>query len=224
MKKKKLIEIYKKKRKKKKLIWIIKIKKDKIIIGIDLGIKEYAITYDGSTHKHYPNFNKNKDILYLRNQINEINKKGFFNLNKKVDDFRKDKITKSLNKIIKNYIKLIIEDIIKSKPKIIKIEELNINGMKESNTRKFKSKHKFLNKLIDDCHWDLFRDLLSKECIKNNIDLVLVPQYYPSSKMCSRCGSIKLISLDDRTYVCEECNLVIDRDENAAINIRNYNL
>src|SRR5574344_1492234 len=102
MKKKKLIEIYKRK-KKKKLIWIIKIKKDKIIIGIDLGIKEYAITYNGSTHKHYPNFNKNKDIIKIRNQINEINKKGFFNLSKyEIELFKK--LNVKLNKLIKKYI------------------------------------------------------------------------------------------------------------------------
>ena len=220
MKKKKLIEIYK--RKKKKLIWIIKIKKDKIIIGIDLGIKEYAITYDGKCHKHYPNFNKNKDILKIRNQINEINKKGFFNLSKyEIELFKK--LNVKLNKLIKKYIIEIIEDIIKSKPSIIKIEELNIDEIKGYNKNYIKN-HKFLNKLIDDCHWDLFRDLLSKGRTDNNIELILVPQYYPSSKMCSNCGSHKNILLDDRTFQCEECGLLIDRDENAAINIRNYNL
>ena len=79
MNNKKLIKIYKRK-KKKKLIWIIKIKKNKIIIGIDLGIKEYAITYNGINHKHYPNFNKSKDILRIRKSINKINNKGFFRL------------------------------------------------------------------------------------------------------------------------------------------------
>src|SRR5574344_1274119 len=218
MKKKKLIEIYKRK-KKKKLIWIIKIKKDKIIIGIDLGIKEYAITYDGKCHKHYPNFNKNKDIIYLNSRLKQLSK--FFKTDKDNNDIAK--IEKKINKLIKKYLVNIINDIIKSKPKTIKIEDLNIKEMQEYNINNYNN-HKFLNKLIDDCHWDLFRHLLVDKCIKNNIDLVLVPQYYPSSKMCSSCGSIKLLSLDDRTYICEECNLIIDRDENASINIRNYNL
>ena len=93
--------------------------------------------------------------------------------------------------------------------------------MKEYNINKG---NKFLNKLIDDCHWDLFRELLEDKCIENDIELVLVPQYYPSSKICSHCGSYTNISLDDRTYICDECGLLVDRDENASINIRNYNL
>src|SRR5574344_1959672 len=128
MKKKKLIEIYKRK-KKKKLIWIIKIKKDKIIIGIDLGIKEYAITYNGSTHKHYPNFNKNKDILKIRKAINKINKKGFFYITKN-DRKLRDELIIELNDLIRESIIEIINDIIKAKPDIIKIEELNIKDMK----------------------------------------------------------------------------------------------
>ena len=221
---KKLITIYKdkKKHKKNKLIWIIKIKKNKIIIGIDLGIKEYAITYNGKFHKHYPNFNKNNDLMKIRKDINEINKKGFFYLDKKeVRLFIK--LTKELNELISNYIKAIVNDIIKSKPSIIKIEELNIAEMKNYNINNFDN-HKFLNKLIDDCHWDLFRELLEDKCKNNNIKLLLVPQYYPSSKRCSNCGSYKKILLDDRTFRCESCGLIIDRDENASINIRNYNL
>ena len=220
---KKLIKIYKKKhkRKKNKLIWIIKIKKNKIIIGIDLGIKEYAITYNGKYHKHYPNFNKNKDIIYLNSRIKQLSK--FFKTDKDIATIIK--LQKRLDRLIKKYLYTIISDIIKSNPSIIKIEDLNIESMKEFNykSRKIKN-HKFLNKLIDDCHWDLFRELLENKCIDNNIKLVLVPQYYPSSKMCSKCGSIKLLELDDRTFRCEECGLIIDRDENASINIRNYNL
>ena len=219
MKKKTLIEIYKKKRKKKKLIWIIKIKKDKIIIGIDLGIKEYAITYDGSTHKHYPNFNKNKDIMYLNSRIKQLSK--FFKTDRDIADI--NKIEKKINKLIKKYLANIINDIIKSKPKKIKIEDLNIKEMKEYNINNYNN-HKFLNKLIDECHWDLFRELLKDKCIENDIELILVPQYYPSSKMCSKCSSIKLLELDDRTYMCNNCGLIIDRDENASVNIRNYNL
>ena len=180
--------------------------------------------FDEFKSKKVDNFNKDKDILRIRNRINKINNKGFFYITNNDKKLRNELIIE-LNEVIRETIIDIIDDIIKSKPSIIKIEELNIEEMKNYNSTNSEIKnHKFLNKLIDDCHWDLFKKLLEDKCIENNIELILVPQYYPSSKMCSNCGSIKLLSLDNRIFQCEECGLIIDRDENASINIRNYNL
>ena len=95
--------------------------------------------------------------------------------------------------------------------------------MKKNNKINFRN-YIQLNKMIDDCRWDIFKDILQKECIKRNINLILVPQYYPSSKLCNNCGNYLDIRLEERTYICPYCGQVIDRDENASINIRNYNL
>ena len=205
MKKKHVVEIHKK-LKKKHIVYIIR--KKKIIIGIDLGIKEYAITFNGKEFKHYKNFNKvDNELIKLRSELK----------------YNRNNVSKIIE-LIEYHIKNIINDILSDNNiKSIKIEDLNINEMKESNKLKFK-KYDYINKMIDQCRWDLFRDILQKECNKKNINLILVPQYYPSSKLCNRCGNYLDIKLEERTYICPYCGQVIDRDENASINIRNYNL
>ena len=205
MKKKHVVEIHKK-LKKKHIVYIIR--KKKVIIGIDLGIKEYAITFNGKEFKHYKNFNKvDNELIKLRSELK----------------YNRNNVSKIIE-LIEYHIKNIINDILSDNNiKSIKIEDLNINEMKESNKLKFK-KYDYINKMIDQCRWDLFRDILQKECNKRNINLILVPQYYPSSKLCNRCGNYLDIKLEERTYICPYCGQVIDRDENASINIRNYNL
>ena len=205
MKKKHVVEIHRK-LKKKHIVYIIR--KKKVIIGIDLGIKEYAITFNGKEFKHYKNFNKvDSELKRLRSELK----------------YNRNNVSKIIELIEEN-IKNIINDILSDNNiKSIKIEDLNINEMKESNKLKFK-KYDYINKMIDQCRWDLFRDILQKECNKRNINLILVPQYYPSSKLCNRCGNYLDIKLEERTYICPYCGQVIDRDENASINIRNYNL
>ena len=211
MKKKHVVEIHRK-LKKKHIVYIIR--KKKIIIGIDLGIKEYAITFNGKEFKHYKNFNKvDNELKRLRKQL--VNKNNNVSNKRFIDD---------IDKLIEENIENIINDILSDNNiKSIKIEDLNIKEMKESNKLKLKNS-KYINKMIDDCRWDLFRDILQKECNKKNINLILVPQYYPSSKLCNNCGNYLDIRLEERTYICPYCGQVIDRDENASINIRNYNL
>ena len=68
-----------------------------------------------------------------------------------------------------------------------------------------------------------FATLLTNKANKYNITFIKANRYYASTKKCSCCGSIKVMEIDDRTYKCEECNLVIDRDLNAAINLAIYN-
>ena len=61
------------------------------------------------------------------------------------------------------------------------------------------------------------------KCKKSNIEFVLADRYFASSKTCSACGTKKKdLKLKDRTYHCSNCDLVIDRDINAAINLSNY--
>ena len=84
-------------------------------------------------------------------------------------------------------------------------------------------KNKHLSKYIQEqCLYDFLQKMKYK-CEWNGIEFVQVDRYYPSSKTCSQCGHVKKnLKLSDRTYVCDECGLVIDRDYNAAINLSKY--
>ena len=94
------------------------------------------------------------------------------------------------------------------------MEDLNVQGM---------MKNKHLSKAIQEqCFHEFIRQIEYKS-EDRGIEFIQADRFYPSSKTCSHCGSVKTnLKLKDRTYVCEECGLVIDRDYNAAVNLSRY--
>ena len=104
----------------------------------------------------------------------------------------------------------------KTKPYRVVIEDLNVKGM---------MKNRHLSRAIGEQGFYEIRRQLEYKCEWNGIELVIADRWYPSSKKCSCCGHIKRnLKLSDRTYICEECGLIIDRDLNASINLANYKL
>jgi transposase, IS605 orfB family len=191
-------------------------------IGIDLGIKDLAICSDGNT---YPNINKTKEVKRLEKKKKRLQRK----LSKKylVNKYEKTKNTLKLEKellklnhrltnIRQNYIHQVTTEIINRKPMFISLEELNVSGM---------MKNRHLAKAIQEQSFYSFKEILSYKTKWNNIQIIEVPRFYPSSKTCSVCGTIKSdLKLSDRVFVCSECGNKIDRDLNASINLKNYGL
>ena len=117
----------------------------------------------------------------------------------------------------------IISNILIKPPKKIVLEDLYIKEMSNKETRKEKSyEEKQASKNITEAYLRKFRILLTDRIRKYNTELIIVDKYYPSTKKCNRCGNIKEMKINDRTYKCEHCGLVIDRDLNSAINLANY--
>lgn len=84
-------------------------------------------------------------------------------------------------------------------------------------------KNKHLAKSIQEQSFYEFYRQIEYKCLWNNIKFIIADRFYPSSKTCSRCSAIKKdLKLSDRTYICPECGLVIDRDKNASINLMKY--
>jgi len=105
-----------------------------------------------------------------------------------------------------------VSEITQQKPSWVTIEDLNVKGM---------MKNRHLSKAISKQKFHEFRVKLTNKCKQNNIELRIVDRWYPSSKTCSGCGKIKKdLKLSDREYICETCGLVMDRDLNASINLR----
>lgn len=99
-------------------------------------------------------------------------------------------------------------------PKRITMEDLNVKGM-------MKNRH-LSSSIAKQCFYEFIRQMRYK-CEWNGIEFVQAPRMYPSSRTCSCCGAIKRdLKLNDRTYVCNDCGLTIDRDYNAAINLMRY--
>ena len=195
-------------------------------IGIDLGIKDFAIC---SNKNKFKNINKTSTIKKIEKQLNreqrklsrkyeslKIRKKKekgeatYQNIQKQV--VKVQKLHQRLANIRTDYINKAVSSIIKQKPSYITIEDLNIKGM-------IKNKH--LAKLVASQKFFEFRTKLISKCKENNIELRVVDRFYPSSKTCSNCRKInKDLKLKDRIYNCS-CGLSIDRDLNASINLKN---
>ena len=189
-------------------------------IGIDLGLKDFAIVSNGKTYK---NINKSARLKKLEKQLireqRSLSRK-YENL-KKGESTQKTNIQKQRLKVQKlhhridnirtDYINKTIAEIVKIKPSYITIEDLNVKGM---------MKNRHLSKAVASQKFYEFRTKLQAKCNENGIELRVVDRWYPSSKTCHCCGTVKKdLKLSDRIFKCS-CGYVEDRDFNAALNLR----
>ena len=189
-------------------------------IGIDLGVKDLAVVSNGST---YRNINKSSKVKKIEKKLKreqrklsrkyETKKKGGTaqskNIQKQIEVVQK--IHHTLANIRDNYIKTTVNEIVKTKPSYITIEDLNVSGM---------MKNKHLSKAVQQQKFYQFRQILTQKCKENDIELRVVGRWFPSSKICNCCGRIKKdLKLSDRIYKCD-CGYTEDRDYNASLNLR----
>lgn len=192
-------------------------------IGIDLGIKDLAICSDNSTYK---NINKTQTVKKLEKRKRRLQRSVSrrYEKNKKGTSYCKTsniikrekellKVIKQLTNIRQNYLHQITSEIVKTKPSYICMEDLNVSGM---------MKNKHLSKAVQQQGFYEFRRQIEYKAKWNNIPVVIADRFFPSSKLCSCCGSIKKdLKLSDRIYKCE-CGNIIDRDYQAALNLKMY--
>ena len=189
-------------------------------IGIDLGLKDFAIISSGKT---YRNINKSAGLKKLEKQLIREQR----SLSRKYENLKKGESTQRANiqkqklkvqklhhkmdNIRTEYINKTIAEIVKTKPSYITIEDLNVKGM---------MKNRCLSKAVASQKFYEFRKRLKAKCDEKGIELRVADRFYPSSKTCHHCGSIrKNLKLSDRIYRCE-CGYVADRDLNAALNLK----
>jgi putative transposase len=195
-------------------------------IGIDVGVKDLAICSNGMTFK---NINKTKVVKQLEKRLRRLQRRVSrkYLKNKEGSKFVKTSNIIKIEKQIKllhrtlanirsNHSHQATNKIVKTKPSRVVMETLNIKGM---------MKNRHLSKAIaKQCLYEFKRQIQYK-CEFNGIEFVESDIWYPSSKTCSECGHIKpKLPLSVRTYICEECGCVIDRDYNASINLSRYEL
>jgi putative transposase len=193
-----------------------------VTLGIDVGIKDLAVRSDG---ERYKNINKTKVVRWTKKRLRRLQRSVSrkYDMNKEGNRFAKTSniikqekqirlLHRKLANIRNNHIHQVTNSIVKTKPSKIVIEDLNVSGM---------MKNKHLSKAIQEQKLHDFKVKLTYKCDKYGIELVEADRWYPSSKMCSNCGTLKNdLKLSDRVYHCT-CGLHIDRDLNAAINLAN---
>ena len=194
-------------------------------IGIDLGIKDFAICSNKQTYK---NINKTQRVRKLEKKLLREQRK----LSRKYESLKlrnkKEKgvatrqniqkqivkvqiLHQRLTNIRTDYINKVVNGVVRNKPQYITIEDLNVKGM---------MKNKHLSKSVAQQKFYEFRNKLTNKCHDLGIELRIVNRFYPSSKLCHCCGSIKKdLKLSDRIYKCD-CGYIEDRDFNASLNLR----
>lgn len=195
-------------------------------LGIDLGLKDFAICSDGKTYK---NINKSSQIRKLEKKLrreqrrlsrkyesckklNKNLKGGATRQNIRKQKLKVQKLHQRLDNVRTDYLNKVISELVKTKPMWITIEDLNVSGM---------MKNKHLSKAIAQQKFFEFRIKLLVKCNSYGIELRVVDRFYPSSNICHCCGSVKSdLRLSDRTYHCDECGYTEDRDYNASLNLK----
>jgi len=193
-------------------------------LGIDLGVKEFAVISNGNVKK---NINKTERVKKLEKKLKLEQRR----LSRKYEDYKKrskkkggatrqniqkqtikvQRIHQRIDNIRTDYVNKCVNEIVKAKPSYVTIEDLNVSGM---------MKNRHLSKAVASQNFYDFRVKLKNKCGENGIELRIVDRFYPSSKMCHCCGRIKKdLKLSDRRYSCE-CGYVAERDYNASLNLR----
>ena len=193
-------------------------------LGIDLGIKDFAVMSNGIVKR---NINKTAKVKRIEKKL----KREQRCLSRKYEDLKKrskkkgeatrqniqkqvlkvQKLHHRIDNIRTDYISKSIAEIVKTKPSYITIEDLNVKGM---------MKNRHLSKAIASQKFYEFRTKLETKCKEFGIELRIADRWYPSSRICHKCGYIKKdLKLSDRRYICE-CGYHADRDFNASLNLR----
>ena len=189
-------------------------------IGIDLGLKDFAIVSNGKTYK---NINKSARLRKLEKKLAREQRR----LSRKYENLKKggstqkrniqkqklkiQKLHQRIDNIRTDYINKIIAEIVKTKPSHITIEDLNVSGM---------MKNRHLSKAVASQKFYKFKTKLQAKCKEYGIELRIVDRWFPSSRTCHCCKSIKKdLKLSDRLFRCD-CGYIEDRDFNAALNLR----
>lgn len=175
-------------------------------VGIDVGLSHVAVASDGTTldmpkslhrlDKHLKALRRklSKKAKHSRNRSKALRRKQ--KVQRRINDIRKDAVHKFTSTITKNH-------------GIVVTEDLNLKGMVEKGSKSLRRSlaHSLMGEVIRQVSYKAQRH-------------VMMDRFFPSSKKCSCCGFVKAsLGLDERTYRCEACGLVIDRDFNASLNL-----
>lgn len=193
-------------------------------ISIDLGIKDLAVLSDATKVR---NINKTRAIRRLKKKRRRLQRQVSrkYQMNKKGDRYCKTsnliksekhllRINHRLANIRQNHVHQTTTAIIKRKPSFVCLEDLNIRGM---------MKNRYLSEKIQEQSLYEFRRQIEYKAHWAKISVIIADRWYPSSKTCVICGHVKKdLNLSERMYVCPVCGNVIDRDFQAALNLKRY--
>lgn len=196
------------------------------VLGVDLGVAHTAICSDGDV---FDNINKTSDnIKKLERRKKRIQRKisKKYDMNKegnkfiKTNNIRKEeekllKLNNRLTNIRRDYTHKVSRAIVDKKPQVIVMEDLNIRGM---------MKNRHLSKAIQQQNLNRLVGYIKYKAESQGTVFIQAKRNFKSTQLCSTCGNSYRIKLNERVYKCNSCGLSLDRDLNAALNLKNYGL
>ena len=184
-------------------------------LGIDLGVKSFAVCSDGRTFGNPKNLQRSLGRLRLLQKRLSRKQKGSANrdkarirvarLQERIANCRKDNLHKITHALTHD-----------SQVRTICMEDLNVKGL---------TRNHYLSQALTDASFGMFRTMLEYKCRWYGVNLIKIDRFAPSSKTCSKCGHVyKGLKLSERSWTCPGCGTVHDRDFNAACNIKEFGL
>jgi len=187
---------------------------EKEIVGIDLGIKELAVTSDGQTFENPKSYKRY--LKRLKRYQRRVSRKQKGSNSRKKSVQKLGRLHRKIRNIRKDASNKLTTSVVKTKPKLVVIETLKPKNMMKN--------HNLAGSISDASFGEIKRQFEYKT-LWNGIHLVKAPQFYASSKFCSGCGAKKTdLNLSDRDWKCPNCGVEHDRDFNAAQNLKFFGL
>jgi len=192
------------------------VKRTSDVVGVDLGLTRAAVIYDGNgTQVAEPRRALRKNLTKLRRLDRQLARKHWGSRNREKARLRRARLLYKISCQRQDFLHQLSSHLAKTKPVIV-LEDLHVEGMKRNRS---------LAMSVSDAALGELRRQLAYKSEWYGARLVIAHRFYPSSKTCSGCGVIKqALGLHERVFTCDTCGLLLDRDENAAINLRRLGL
>ena len=185
-------------------------KSDNLISGIDLGIKDFIVTSEGQKYENLKF--KSSNNKKLRKLQKDLSRKEKGSINREKARIKLAKLHEKINNRKEYYLHSVVNKLL-GENQVIIIEDLNVKGM---------LKNHCLAGSIQELSLYRFKEILKYKASWYGREVFEISRWFPSSKLCSCCGyKNKELTLKDRKWICPSCGCILDRDLNAAINIRN---
>jgi len=192
------------------------VRRPTVVVGVDLGLKAAAVIHDGVTTRVLePQQALRKNLRKLRRLDRQLARKQKGSANREKAKLRRARLHYRIACQRQDYLHQLSSSLARTKSVIV-LEDLHVKGMQ---------RNRRLSVSISDAGMGELRRQLVYKGEWYGSTLVIADRWFPSSKLCSSCGVIKdMLSLSTRVFECEACGVSLDRDENAAINLRRLGL
>jgi putative transposase len=182
------------------------------VVGVDLGLSAFAVLSDG-TRIEAPKPLARK-LRLLKRRSKQLSRKEKGSNNQKKAALALARLHRKVKNLRLDFLHKLTTGLAKTKPVLV-VEDLNVAGLSRG----------FLSRSVADVGWGTFRRMLAYKAEWYGATLLVAPRSFPSTRLCSRCGHLHgRVPLSQRVFRCEACGLEVDRDLNAALNLKAYGL